>query len=177
MQQIFGGEMRRSTGGLGRLGDLPGLREALARLPVARTDQSTARPPGKQLGAGEVDLATLGCRHEINKGSFIHELDLDGQAAMWASPIAPAPRRAAAPPAPARTVEEIVALQNHQPAITTLRAARERLGWSQSLVAFEAGVSQGAVSRAERQPGTVSAELLAKIASALGLRPQEVDRG
>jgi DNA-binding XRE family transcriptional regulator len=198
MQQIFGGEMRRSIGGLGQLGDLPALRQAIGRLGPLATQQPAKtdrdRPPGKQLAPEAVDLTTIGCVHEVNKGCFAHELDLDGQHRMMApasaypGPLSPTPipfpmtpvlpvqcppaPRPRPQPTPTQIVEAIVATENHQPMLS-LRAARQQLGWTQSLVAFEAGVSPATVSRAERDPAGCSWEVLRKIAQALG---GELDR-
>jgi transcriptional regulator with XRE-family HTH domain len=51
-----------------------------------------------------------------------------------------------------------------------IRALRRRRGWTQAQLATRARVSQSAVSRAERSPGTLTVRVLAAVAEALGAR-------
>ncbi len=55
-----------------------------------------------------------------------------------------------------------------------LRKLREKLGWSQEDLGFEAGLHRNYIGGIERGERNVGVENIAKLAQALGVRPRDL---
>ena len=55
-----------------------------------------------------------------------------------------------------------------------IRALREKLGWSQEELGFESGLHRNYIGGVERGERNIAIVNLAKIASALGVRPRDL---
>ncbi len=58
--------------------------------------------------------------------------------------------------------------------MTGLEAARRRRGWTQTVVAYMGGTTQGWVSKYERRRATPGPRVAERLARALGVRPEQL---